>query len=1502
MIMNANKFIPLALCWMALLFGWQSSSGQYTIQGSNGAVVFPGLPADGSVPNSSCTGDVFTLTRRGQNNTVSAVWADEPINLSNSFTLEAQMYFGVDTPGFADAGADGIAFVLQRDGGTGALGANGMGLGFVDLSPSVAVELDNYNNTNGAVDEGFDHMDIIYDGNIDSSAPFPGNVLFPTNIEDGAWHTVLIEWNTCSSLGEQCLTLTFDGNTIIQHCDNMIDSVFGGNPMVTWGFTSSTGSLTNNQAVCIGAFVESKVELQAVENVCIGSEANIEVVGTRVVPTSYNWSPVPNEIDSTSTVGQIATYENVQEDFLVIVEAIDSSGCTVRDTILVEVDSFPTVTTIATNHAICNTDSVIVTASSADGFAHLWYVENNGAKTLVSNSYTLTHLINNTTPTPTETILGGFSGYTFVGEAVTSWGGCSAYDTITIGGANLVASITNSLAPICEGETIQVSGAATNGFTSVNEPYTFEWSENGNILSVSNNNTISGSPNMVENNDFSYTPSTVGTSNLDLTVTDFFGCTATATVAYTVNAKPVVAINTSEDTVCVGAEVTLSAISNNATSYIWAPSTLTAASIPATIDQLGNNSFSVAVTNTNGCQDSTTIDIRGVSCCQITQNSNDYLRLDPDNIDPRLADYGIIRTLNGARNFRIINGNYHRLPEHIYLADEVTLFLNGTGATIDLTNADVVLGRNSGIYIEGGNELIANNTVFRPCDETQTWDGIVVIENDAKANFRECTFINPTFGVLYGNTTNGAVSGSLFLNAQHGIVAAGLMTGSISNNVFRVDDNAKNLTYSDPATFGFVGLNNTLSGNSNYYTNMTRYNIQHSGIFTMSTDFVQSDVIISQNEFVNAMSLGMDNPTFNGVLMTSAQGINVSNNSFTNNDMSVLVHNSLGVSVENNHMEVTRRSTSDESFYQIVTFGSNNSSGQLGSRVLIKGNTIVNSADVQDLTPNVSFILATNIQTGQQNIHTLAGTGAIYNFGNNRGKIRIEDNDIKGFEIGIYSEGSDTEVGGATQVVNNRIKANLYGIYQGDKLMFIGCNEIEMDLDANVVTDAGVVGIRADIAGHSGRGTGVAGIFGNCVRNTNRAIFMESQTVSGLGWMHIQNNYLYNYTEAGLYSENFSIVGEPTRIRRNAFISNQPNGDVSMGLGSGAFDVVTENSTIGAAFSLTLDRNYFGAKGLMNNLEIATNGGNLIPISSLVGGALKPFTSCGNMDVTSADTADFDVLIEGDWMNRCDNEDYINTTPIAQRTSTGTQLNANYQTVLTDLMGSDAPQVEGLLIGHIQSLTDLVDVEALYLTAQQLSLSTKTNNWIEYYYQERQGNHTAAQQVLNSMTTETTLEAEEVTVKKAQLDLVVRNARTLTDATLIADLKVIAGRSLGTYKHTAREILHNSTNESYTFQYNPVKLYTKPTSVGTKPQVGNNTDIRINPNPATDKITVSIIGNKSVEWTTAELYDIHGRLLLSQPVNAYTMSFDLETLAQGVYVITLKGENGYQTTEKFVKQ
>lgn len=1468
-IMNANKLIPFLVCWL-LIFGWQMGQAQFTRQGT-AVPNNPGIPP----PPADC-GNVFRITDN-LTGEAGAVWSNTTVDLSRSFILNASMYFGNN-----NGGADGLTFVLQNV-GIGALGGRADGLGLLGIAPSVAVEFDDWdNNSNGVADEGAqDHMDIVYDGLLNTSGPFLGNVALP-NIEDNRWHDVLIEWDVCSNTGEQCLTVTFDGGTTIQQCDDMIADRFGGNPIVTWGFTGATGGASNAQGVCIGNIVYPTLTVNPITPVCMGESATVVAQGTG---RQFIWSPTPDNVTRTGMT-EVATYNNVMQDFIVSVQAINAAGC---DAITVDeqvtVIPLPTLNLTATKQELCEGETTIIDVTTpAPGVTELLYVDNMGVVNVVPHPFNLTHSSSTPTVQPTGTTPDGSAFYTFIGQA-SDTSICGASDTIIIIGSNLEVQIGHP-DTICEGETINFSASAQGGFRDISNPYTFNWSENGLLLNSSNLNQLSGINPVVETNIYSYVPP-VGNGFLDLEVVDRAGCVVNVTLPYVVNATPSVSIHTSEDTICGGEEVILSASPNGAVTYDWTPNSLgTTSTVTATVNLFGNNPFSVAVTDANGCQDSTTINVRGVSCCQVTQNSNDYLRLDPDNPDSRLTDYGINQYQNSR--FYIINtiDEYQRLPERVYLADEVTLFVRGRGNTLDVTNSDLVFGARAGLFIEANNELIANNTVFRPCDETQTWDGVVVTGDNSVANFRECTFVNPTVGVHYANSTTGTVSSSLFLNAKHGVLCHDRLPGDISNNVFKVNDEVTNLSYSQRTSFGNGGINLGFY----YNTLVTRYNIDHSGVYLLSlsgNNNTFSDDLISQNQFINAMNLGLDNPTFNGILMATSAGVNVSDNSFTNNDISVLIHRSQDISIENNHMEVTRRSTSDVSFYQILLIGEDNST-------IVKGNTIVNSSDVEQLTPNLTIDVGGTITT-------VVGTGAIYHYGT--GRARIVDNDISGFEIGIYAERA-TEVN--LQIINNRIKANVYGIYQEACNSFIGCNEVEMDLDANVVSNAGVVGIRTDHHNNPSTATlGVAGISGNCIRNTDRAIFLENNivpmSIKNLGWIHIQNNYLYNYIEAGLYARGyFNVQGNPNTIRRNAFISNQPNGDPLLGLGAGAFDIVTENNIPTNNSVFVIDGNYFGAKSLMTTLELGTN-----PVSiSTLGGAqtLKPFATCGNMDATSTNPDDFNSTIEGDWMNRCDDENYGNVTPIAQRTATGTQLNATYQTTLNNLMESNQGQAENLIVAHLQDLTNMVDVEALYLTAQQFSLSTKTSNWVEYYYQERKGNYTVAQQVLNNIETETIVEAEEVSLKKAYLDLKVRNTTTLIDATLIAELKEIADRPLGVHRHTARAILHNNAKEdSYTFEYNPVKLYTKPTNTIIS-DVNRNTSILITPNPATREVSVNIATDKTVEWTIAELYDVHGRLLFSQPVRAYTLSFDVETLTQGVYFITLKGENGAQTTEKFIKQ
>ncbi len=877
-------------------------------------------------------------------------------------------------------------------------------------------------------------------------------------------------------------------------------------------------------------------------------------------------------------------------------------------------------------------------------------------------------------------------------------------------------------------------------------------------------------------------------------------------------------------------------------------------------------------------------------CCAMVNNDTSYIRVDRNQVDPRLADYGISPL--GANSFTINNNAYNRLPPRLYIGEGTTLFITttiGQTTTADFTNCDVVLEQNAKIEVERGSHLIANNAVFRPCDPNSTWDGIVVAGRAAgslsnaitstEATFKDCTFINASKAVVYRNAAIGDLSDNLFYNCQEAVLLIGtLLDMSLSSNVFKIDNNALDLIY-------------TASTPQNHEL---RYELEFVGIRvfgTSSTATISHPYIISQNQFINATRLNVINPQYNGIVLFNANDIDIANNNFTNNDVSVVVHYSRRISIENNFMEVTRRSTVDENFYQIVALGPTNSTTLGGSIVLIKGNTIVNSADVQTLTtaPLITGNYG-NTNNPPPTVTLVQGTGAIYNIGNNGGAVKIIDNDISGFEVGIYTEKSSTLL-----ITKNRIHANVYGIYALEIDGLLGCNEITMDLDANVISEGGVVGIR--LTHEAGTVSNPTFVFGNCIKNTDRAIFLgtvpgNTNTYYTIGQTRVQNNYLFNYTEAGLFTNNYTSNGNQARfIRRNAFISNQPTGtgDIT----TGAFDVVTANSGV-ANNIFVLDDNYYGTDNMANHLAYNTDPSstNLIEIT-LGGMSARPFTACGGMDVGSITTLTDE---EEDWMYRCNDENFIGAT-IAQRTATGISLVATYHDILTTMGKEDVEQAANTAIQYVELLGDINEVEQLYQSAQQLSLTTVQRQWLQVAYYQRLQNWSAAEQILNQITA-TVDNAAKLTIVKARIAIAQQS--NLNDATLLADLKVLA-EQYGNYRHEARELLNNYTAATYTFSYNPVNVYQKAAKTTSPLQQTTNSNFRVLPNPATDNVRVQFTDNAN-NWTTAELYDLHGRLIKSQTVNAYTLQFDVSELAPSVYFITLKADNGEQVTEKFVKQ
>jgi len=170
-----------------------------------------------------------------------SVFYRNQVDLSESFDMELDLHFGCK-----DYGADGIVFIFHPKLKTG---FEGEGIGFGGLRPSIGFEMDTYQNHH-LNDPGFDHVALMRDGNI----YHPNGITEPIplradkgNIEDCSSHKVRVQWNPQTMI----LNFQFDGSSRISQRINLVDDIFGGDPLVYWGFTSATGGEHNRHRVCI---------------------------------------------------------------------------------------------------------------------------------------------------------------------------------------------------------------------------------------------------------------------------------------------------------------------------------------------------------------------------------------------------------------------------------------------------------------------------------------------------------------------------------------------------------------------------------------------------------------------------------------------------------------------------------------------------------------------------------------------------------------------------------------------------------------------------------------------------------------------------------------------------------------------------------------------------------------------------------------------------------------------------------------------------------------------------------------------------------------------------------------------------------------------------------------------------------------------------------------------------------------------------------------------------
>lgn len=291
---------------------------------------------NGTADSLSC--NCFRLTE-DQISQSGQVWNSQQIDLSQPFDYTFDVYLGDN-----NGGADGIAFVLQPV--STSAGGNGGGLGYEGISPSVAMVIDTYNNGPSQGDLVQDHVAIMANGSVfhnsaDNLAGPIDALVSGNNIEDGEWHVMRVTWNPTTMV----IDFYMDGNLRVSYTGDIVNNLFSGDPNVFWGFTGSTGGLSNRQEFCFSIIPDLEA---ATDEVCEGESILFEDASYSALGDVVAWQwDFDNGITSTDeNPGEIEFLE--AGDYEVTLSIIDAEGCDASETFTVTINPNPVAEFTAT--------------------------------------------------------------------------------------------------------------------------------------------------------------------------------------------------------------------------------------------------------------------------------------------------------------------------------------------------------------------------------------------------------------------------------------------------------------------------------------------------------------------------------------------------------------------------------------------------------------------------------------------------------------------------------------------------------------------------------------------------------------------------------------------------------------------------------------------------------------------------------------------------------------------------------------------------------------------------------------------------------------------------------------------------------------------------------------------------------------------------------------------------------------------------------------------------
>jgi gliding motility-associated-like protein len=290
--------------------------------------------------------------------------------------------------------------------------------------------------------------------------------------------------------------------------------------------------------------------------ICNGGSVNLSANGA----LTYTWS-------NNQTGAVITDAPSVSTSYSVT--GTDANGCSVTETVLVNVVPIPTITIAPINPSICIGSSATLTANGAINYT--WLPAGTNGSVLVTSPSVITT-------------------YTIVGD---NGGNCSVTETVTVFvnplPANVVASSTGTVG--CTSPTAALFGISTD--TNVS----YSWSGPAGFSSGAQNATLTGV-----------------WGDFTLTVTDnATGCSATTTVNVpSDNTIPLITAGVSGSITCAVSSVTITALNTTTNAaYSWSgPSSFTS-SLPSPTVSIGGN-YTITVTDLSSTCSATAIVSVGV--------------------------------------------------------------------------------------------------------------------------------------------------------------------------------------------------------------------------------------------------------------------------------------------------------------------------------------------------------------------------------------------------------------------------------------------------------------------------------------------------------------------------------------------------------------------------------------------------------------------------------------------------------------------------------------------------------------------------------------------------------------------------------------------------------------------------------------------------------------------------------------------------------------------------